>query len=182
MNKLHLALTVLTVAIIVLPIIGVVYAYRGNLVGLVLPPELESLASGNYSTSRFQPPTPAGQPTYDPATNTVTFSFTFTNPLENTIELENLSANVICKDDGFLLGNVSVNQPITIAPGKTGTINASGCWTQGALDYFKAYHSGPEDDDINVSLENLNVNVAGIQMHMDELADAGWVPLPLKVT
>ena len=46
------------------------------------------------------------------------------------------------------------------------------------LDYFKAYHSGPEDDDINVSFENLNVNVAGIQMHMDELADAGWVPLP----
>lgn len=178
MNKLHLVLTVLSIAIIVVPIAGVVYAYRGNLVGLVLPPELESLASGNYSTSRFQPPTPAGQPTYDPATNTFTFSFKFTNPLQNAISVENLSADVICKEYGVLLGNISVSQQVTLAPSETVAVSASGCWTQVALDHFKAYHSGPEDDDINVALENVNVYVAGVQVHIDELADAGWVPLP----
>jgi hypothetical protein len=178
MDKLHLALTILSIAIIVGPIVGVVYAYRSNLVGLVLPPELKSLASSNYSASRFQPPTPAGQPTYDPATNTFTFSFKFTNPLQNTISVENISAEVICKDHGVLLGNVSINEPMTIAPDETATINASGCWTQVALDHFKAYHSGPEDDDINIAFQNLNVNMAGVQVHMDKLADAGWVMMP----
>ena len=178
MDKVHLAFTILSIAIIVGPIIGVVYAYRGNLAGLVLPPELKSLASGNYSASRFQPPMPAGQPTYDPATNTFTFSFKFTNPLQNTISVENISAKVICKEHRDFLGYISINEPLTIAPDETATINASGCWTQEALDHFKTYHSGPEDDDINVAFQNLNVNVAGVQVHMDELADAGWVMMP----
>ena len=178
MDKIRLVFTLLSIAIIVGPIVGVVYAYKSNVVGLVLPPELKGIASGNYSTSRFQPPLPAGQPTYDPATNTYTFSFKFTNPLQNTISVDNISADVICKEHGVLLGNVSVNDPITIAPDETVTINACGCWTQAALDHFKAYHSGPEDDDINVAFQNLNVNVAGVQVHMEELEDAGWVMMP----
>lgn len=180
MDKLHLALMIISIAIIVCPIAGVVYAHQGNLTGLVLPPELKSLASGNYSASRFQPPMPVGQPTYDPATNTYTFSFKFANPLQNTISVENISADVICKDHGNLLGCVLINQPMTIVPDETVVINASGCWTQAALDHFKAYHCGPEDDDINVSFENLNVVVAGVQVHMDELADAGWVMMPAR--
>ena len=43
---------------------------------------------------------------------------------------------------------------------------------------FKISHSGPEDDDINVSFKNLNVNVAGAQMHIEDVADAGWIMMP----
>jgi len=178
MDKVHLALTILSIAIILGPIASVVYAYRSNMLGLVLPPELKSLASGNYSASRFQPPMPAGQPSYDPVTRTFTFPFKFTNPLDNTIAIQDISANVICKDHRDLLGYISINQPITITPDEIAIINASGYWTQEALDHFKAYHSGPEDDDINVAFQNLNVNVAGVQIHIDELADAGWVMMP----
>jgi hypothetical protein len=178
MDKMHLALTVLSIVIIVGPIVGVVYAYSGNLAGLVLPPELKSLASGDYSASRFQPPMPVGQPTYDLATNTFTFSFEYTNPLQNSISVENISANVICKDHADFLAYVSINHQITIGPDETVTIDASGCWMQTALDHFIACHCGSEDDDVNVSFENLNINLAGVQVHMDELADAGWVPLP----
>jgi hypothetical protein len=178
MDKIHLALTVLSIAIIVGPIVGVVYAYRENLEGLVLPSELKSLTSGNYSESRFQPPMPEGQPTYDPVAKTFTFSFKFTNPLTNTISVENISADVFCKDHRVLLGQVLINKPITIAPAETVTIDASGGWTQAALDHFRDYHCGPEDDDINVAFKNLNVNMAGVQVRMDELADAGWVMLP----
>ena len=178
MDKVHLALTLLSIVIIVVPIVGVAYAYRSNLMGLVLPPELKSLASGNYSTSRFQPPMPVGQPTYDPATKTFTFSFNFTNPLQNTISVENISTEVFCKDHGVFLGNITLDDPMTIAPDQTIIINASGSWAQAALDHFKTYHSGSEDDDINVSFQDLNVNIAGVQVHMDKLDDAGWVPLP----
>jgi hypothetical protein len=178
MDKVHLALTVLSVIVILGPIIGVVYIYRENLAGLVLPPELKSLVSGNYAASRFQPPMPEGQPTYDPVAKTFTFSFKFTNPLQNTISVESISADVFCKDHDVLLGQVLINEPMTIAPDETVIIGASGGWTQAALDHFKTYHSGPEDDDINVAFKNLNVNMADVQVHMDELADAGWVPLP----
>ena len=39
MNKVKIALTILTIAITVGPLLGVVYIYRDNLVGLVLPPD-----------------------------------------------------------------------------------------------------------------------------------------------
>ncbi len=178
MDKVQLALTILSIVIVVVPVVGVVYVYRDNLVGLVVPPQIQGLTSGNYTASQFKPPMPAGQPTYDPVTKTFTFSFNFTNPLQNTISVESISAEVVCKQHGVFLGNVSINQPITIGSGESVVMNASGCWTQEALDHFKAYHSGPEDDDINVAFENLNINVAGVQVHMDELPDAGWVPLP----
>jgi hypothetical protein len=56
---------------------------------------------------------------------------------------------------------------MTIAPDETATIYTSGSWIQTALDNFKAYHCGSEDDDINVASENLNIRMAGVQVHMD---------------
>ena len=53
MDKLHLALTILSIVIIVCPIVGAVYAYRDDLAGLVLSPELNILVSGDFSASRF---------------------------------------------------------------------------------------------------------------------------------
>jgi hypothetical protein len=178
MDKVNLAFTILSIAIIVGPIAGVIYIYRDNLLGLVLPPEVKSLTNGDLAESKFQPPMPAGEPQYDPETKTFTFSFKFTNPLQNEISINQISADVKCKDHNVHLGNVSINEPIKIGPGETVVINASGSWTQEALNHFKAQHCGPEDDDINVAFENLNVDLAGIKVHMDELPDAGWVPLP----
>jgi hypothetical protein len=100
---------------------------------------------------------PAGQPTYDPTTNTFTFSFKFTNPLQNTISVENISTKVFCKDHRAFLGNITIDDPMTIAPDQTIIINASGSWAQAALDHFETYHNSPEDDDINVSFQDLNV-------------------------
>ncbi len=178
MDRLHLALTILSVVIIVAPIAATVYLYRSNVTGLVLPPELRQITSGNMQESSFKPPMPAGQPQYDAATGIATFSFNFTNPLENIISVDTISAEVVCKDHGVVLGNVSIGQPMTIAPGETVIINACGVWTETALDHFRAYHSGPWDDDINVGFKNLNVKMADVQIHLDELPDAGWVPLP----
>ena len=178
MDKLHLALTVLSIAILVGPLAGVVYTYRSNLSGLVITPEIKNFASGDVSKTNFQPPVPAGVPQFDPATGVYTFSFKFTNPLEDPISVDRISAEVYCKDHDVALGSVSIAQPMTIQPGETVTINACGTWTQQALNHFKAYHSGPEDDDINVSFKDLNVDLAGIKIHMDELEDAGWVMMP----
>jgi hypothetical protein len=178
MDRIKLALTLLTVAIAVGPLAAVTCMHSENLMGMAIPPEVERLMSGNVDSSAFSAPMPVGRPTYDPQTGEYSFSFSFTNPLQNEIEVESLSATVVCKDHGVVLGDVSVDGPLTIQPGQTAVICASGTWTQQALDHFKTYHSGPEDDDINVCFKNLNVEMAKIHVHLDELPDAGWVPLP----
>ena len=178
MDKVKIALTMLSIAIIVGPFAGVVYIYRDNLLGLVFPPEVNGLVNGNFTESQFQPPMPAGEPQYNPENRTATFSFKFTNPLKNEISINQISAGVICKTHNVFLGNVSIDKPIKIGPGETDIINAYGTWTQEAINHFQAQHSGPEDDDINVAFEDLNVEVAGIKVHLDELPDVGWVPLP----
>jgi LEA14-like dessication related protein len=178
MDKIRLALRVLSIVILVVPLVGILFAYSNNISGLVVTPEIKNFMSGDVSESQFQRPVPAGQPQYDPATGQYTFSFKFTNPLENTISVDRLSAEVYCKDHNVALGSVSMLQPITIQPGETVIIYASGTWTQQALEHFACYHCGLEDDDINVSFKNLNIDLAGIKIHMDILEDAGWVMMP----
>jgi|WetSurMetagenome_2_1015567.scaffolds.fasta_scaffold242980_1 hypothetical protein len=178
MDRLRLALTLITVAIAVGPLAAVVCIHGDNLVGLAIPPEVERLMSGDVKASAFSAPVPVGQPTYDSQTRQCSFSFSFTNPLQNEIEVESLSATVVCKDHKVVLGDVSIDGPLTIQPGQTVVICASGTWTQQAIDHFKAFHCGSEDDDINVSFHDLNVEMAKIHVHLDELPDAGWVPLP----
>ncbi len=177
MDKVGVVLTLITILIVVGPLFGVVYLYRSNLSGLVLTPEIKRLTSGNYSQSQFQPPMPVGEPQYDPQTNRFSFAFNFTNPLQNMVSLEDLTAGLKCIDHNVHLGDVSISEPLTIAPGETVTINAGGTWTQEALNHFAAQHSGPEDDDIHVAFEDLNVNLAGIKVHLDDL-DVGWIALP----
>jgi hypothetical protein len=144
----------------------------------VLSPELEILVSGDFYSSQFQPPILQGQPSFVLTTNMYIFDFKCTNPLQNAISLENISADVVCKEHRDLLGCVLIDQPMTIAPDESAVIGASGCWTQAALGHFKASHSNPEDDDINVAFKNLNVIVADVQVHIEDVADAGWVMMP----
>ena len=178
MDKLRLALTVLSAAILIAPLAGIVCFYSNNLTGLVYTPELKNFVNGDISQTQFQRPVPAGNPTYDEASGVYTFSFKFTNPLENEISVSKISAGVYCKDHDVALGTVSINEPITIQPGETITINAHGTWTTQALAHFATYHNDLDDDDINVSFRDLNVDLAGIQIYMAELEDAGWVMMP----
>ncbi len=178
MDKLAFILRILSILILVGPLLAVVCIYSGNPSGLVLTPELKNLASGDLSKSQFQLPQPVGNPTFDAATGVYTFSFKFTNPLGNEIAVSRITADVYCKTHNVALGSMAMAQPITIASGETVTVQAQGTWTQQALEHFAAYHNGSEDDDINVSFKNLNVDLAGVSIHMAVLEDAGWVMMP----
>ena len=178
MDKVHVALTILSIIILAGPLLGIMYVYRDNIAGLVFTPEIRNLSSGDFSSSQFQRPVPAGDPQYDPASGQYTFSFKFTNPLQNEISVDRITADVYCKDHDVELGSASIDQPMKIAPGETVVLNACGTWTPQALNHFRDYHNGPEDDDINISFKDLNVDLAGIRIHMAELEDAGWVMLP----
>ena len=178
MDKVKLALTVLSILIIIVPLAGAAYVYRDNLLGLVLPPQLKSLvnggSTGSASQPQFQPPQPVGQPQYNPQTGALTLSFNFTNPLPNQVSIDNLSAEVQSQG-GADLGNLSLSSPIQIAAGETSTINVPGVLSQSAISQFEAENPGATS--INLSLANLNVNVAGVNVQKDQV-NVGQLQLP----
>ena len=181
MDKVKIGLTVLSILIVIGPLAGAAFVYRDNLVGLVVPPQVKSLVSGGDSTGsqsqpQFQPPQLVGQPQYNAQTGAFTVSFNFTNPLTNEVSIDKLSAEVQSEEGGASLGNISLSQPIQITPGETSIINVSGVLSQAAISQFEAQNPGVNG--INISLANLNVDVAGVNVHMDQVNNVGQLQLP----
>ncbi|MGA3060393.1 MAG: hypothetical protein ABSD92_08490 [Candidatus Bathyarchaeia archaeon] len=175
MDKVKIALTLLSILIVVGPLVGAAVVYRSNLAGLVIPPQVKNLTSGNSTASQFQTPTLVGQPQYNAQTGVYTASFNFTNPLTTGISIDKLSADVK-STDGASLGNISISQPLQISSGETSIIGVSGVLNQAAISQFEAQNPGVNS--MNISLANLNVDVAGVTVHMDQINNALQLPLP----
>lgn len=177
MNKLKIFLTLLTVAITVIPIASVVLAYQDNLLGLVIPPEVMNMANGSSSVvnSQFQPPQSVGDPQYNPETKTATFTFNFTNPLSTPITINTLEAGIVSHDDGTFLGNVSIDKPLILAPGQTADITALGKLSDQAINQIERLH--PSQNYINIDFSNLNVDMAGVKIQVDR-QNIGNIPIP----
>jgi hypothetical protein len=185
-DKVKVALTILSIVIIFVPLMAEVYIYKDNLEGLVLPPQIKDLMNGGStensgsSTSpqasalpslpNFQMPQPVGQPQYDPATGAFSYPFNFTNPLSTQLSFTQLSAQVVT-EDGTQIGNVSIPQTISIAPGATSILTAVGNLNTDEINQLAAqYQSGT----INIGLNNVNVVVGGVSIHIDHI-DAGSI-------
>lgn len=203
MKKLKIFLTLLSVLIIVLPIAFEVVLYRDNLLGLIVPPEMinlvngdsrngdggnlpsisdngGSLISGNSDissllSSGFELPQLVGEPQYNQDTNTLSFTFNFTTPLETSIAVDKLEAGIVSHDGGVFLGNVSLAKPLRLEPGQTIDITVLDALSPEALNYFKTNVIG--QNSTNVDFVNLNVDVAGITLHVDR-QNIGDIPIP----
>jgi hypothetical protein len=180
LDKVKIALTILSIAIVVAPIAGLAYVYRNNPIGIVLPPQFQDLLGGggsngsqsssqlSQSISHFQMPQAIGQPQYDSATGAFSYPFNFTNPLTSQISINHFSAEVV-GENNTPLGDVSI-QPINIAPGASGIINATGTLSQSAINQLEAeYQSG----NLNISLENVTVNFGGINIQIPQINNIG---------
>ena len=109
MNKVKIALTLLTIAIIVGPFAYVVIAYSDNLIGLVVPPQFSNLSQSlgqnlsgqnlssssnnpiNLTGTNFQMPQVIGTPQYNPDTGAFNAAINVTNPLSNPISVDQAS-------------------------------------------------------------------------------------------
>ena len=186
MDRVKFALTILSIMIIVVPLVVEVYVYKDNLEGLVLPPQIKDLMNGgnngnsgsftnpqssaSSSLPNFQMPQPVGQPQYDPATGAFSYPFNFTNPLSTQLSLTQLSAQVVT-EDGTPIGNISIPQTISIAPGANSIITVVGNLNTEEVNQLAAqYQSG----NLNIALNNVNVVVGGVSIHMDHI-DAGSI-------
>jgi len=175
MDKAKFALTMLSVAIIVVPIAVAGYIYRGNLEGLVLPSQFRNMINGALSGSKnpsslanLQLPQAIGSPQYDPTTGTFNDPFNVTNPLTTQIQLNQFSADVV-SSNGTYLGNVAI-QPLTIAPGASAIANVTGDLDQNTINQLA------NGGNLNVSLANVTVNIGGVTVHLSQISNIGSLP------
>ena len=168
MNKMRLILTLITVAIVVIPIVGVLLANQGNLMGLFIPPEVNEMAEDLMGGGGPEAPAlePVGEPQYDEASRTVTLTFQFKNTFPFDITINSISGNVECAAHGFHLGIVTLDNPVSIDKAETKTITVLGTWTEEAISHFQSAHAGEETIDAN--LIGFTVDVKGIQFKMNQ--------------
>jgi hypothetical protein len=171
MNKVKIALTILTIAISIGPLLGVVYVYKDNLIGLVLPPStpgMSGLTNSDLNLTSLQdmnPIQPIGDgPKYDAVTGDFNYAINFTNPLSDNVAVENLTADVF-SSDGTKLGTITINNPINVAPGESAIVDITG-----AMDPQLVQQYQDQLAQGNISIENLNVTVGGIMLHVDNLS------------
>jgi hypothetical protein len=189
MNKVRLCLTVLTIAIMVAPLLVELALYRDNLMGLIIPPEISDIMNGGgnsnggnsaadnggFINSDFEMPQQVGEPQYDPATKTVSFTFSFTDPLDNPVTVDTFQAGIVSHNDGVFLGNITIDKPVTLVPGETVDITALGILSDDAINYFKEHAANQQP--INIDLTNLNVDVGGIIVELDK-QNLGEITIP----
>lgn len=183
MKKVKIILTLLTILITVVPIAVELLLYQDNLLGLIIPPQINSLMNsgtintdiGQVSNTPFQPPQLSGEPQFFPENNTVKFTYNFTNPLSTPITITTLEAQVVCHDHGFPLGAVAID-PTTLQAGQTVDITAFGVLSNEALQHITEQHYGQSA--IHADFKNLNVDMAGVTIQMDQQQDIGNIPIP----
>jgi hypothetical protein len=168
MEKVRLVLTLVTIAIVVIPIFGMVLAYQGNLVGLFVPPEMNELGDdlmGGEDGSGMEPPTMVGEPQFDLESRTFSVTFEYTNSFPMDITVKSLTGNIECQEHGFPIGNASLSDSVSIAAGETGTLTVVGSWTEEAVDHCEAMHA--DEEMIDVVLVDLAVDFSGVQIQLD---------------
>jgi hypothetical protein len=170
MDKVRLLLTLITIAIIVVPIVGMLLAYQNNLLGLFIPPEIneiaDNLSGGGTNGAGLEPPTMVGEPEYNEATHTFSVTFQYKNSFPIDITIKSLSGNIECDEHRFPLGNASLSKPVSIDAGKTGKLTVLGTWTEEAISHFETGHEGEEF--VDVVLVDFAVDISGLQLQFDQ--------------
>ena len=191
MKKLKIILLFLTIAIAITPIVIEVLLYRDNLLDLIIPPEIanmvnnksnnsneKSIIGNNLLNPEFELPKPVGDPQYNPETKTISYTFNFTNPLQTPLEIGQLQAGLVSHNDGFFLGNITINKPLKLDPGQTVDITALGILSDDAINYLKSQSA--TQNSINLDFVNLNVDLSGIQLQLDK-QNIGNIPIPPQI-
>jgi len=171
MDKIRLLLTVITIVIVVIPIVGILLAYRDNLLGLFVPPMITEIAvdllgGDGDNAYGLEPPTIVGEPQYDEASHTFAVTFQYKNSFPVDITIKSLSGNIECDRDRFPLGNTSLSKPVSIDAGETGTLTVFGTWTEEAIDHFENEHE--HEEFVDVVLVDFAVDFSGIQIQFDQ--------------
>jgi hypothetical protein len=184
MGKIRLLLTVITIVIVVVPLLGTLLAYQGNLLGMFVPPEMTEIADdligGNGDNGGgLEPPKMVGEPQYDEASQTFAVTFEYKNRFPLNITVKSLTGNIACKEHEFPLGNASLSEPVSINAGDTGTLTVFGKWTDEAISHFQNEHANEEN--VEVMLVDFALDISGLRLELDpsQIGQGIQVPNPV---
>jgi hypothetical protein len=179
MNKVRLALTLITVAITVGPVLGMVLAYQNDLPGLIIPDKINQIMQGlgNTNPANIIQQGQAGTPDvqFDQSSRTFTATFPFKNPLPYDTTIDALSGPLECDEHQFVLGTVSLKNPVSMKAGETVTVAVQGTWTDAAVSHFQTAHQGEKS--VKVSLAGASMTVGGMTIKISERMSIGEIPL-----
>jgi hypothetical protein len=184
MGKIRLLLTVITIAIVVVPLLGTLLAYQGNLLDMFVPPEITELADdlmgGNGNNGGgVEPPRIVGEPQYDEASHTFAVTFEYKNSFPFDITVKSLTGNIECKEHRFPLGNAGLSEPVNINAGDTGTLTIFGKWTDEAINHFQNEHANEEN--VDVVLVDFAVDISGLRLELDQSQIGQGIQVPNPV-
>ncbi len=171
MDKVQLILTLITIAIVVMPIVGMMFAYQDNLLGLFIPSEITEIANDwmggdGGNGSGLELPTIVGEPQYDEASRTFAVTFKYKNSFPMDITVKSLTGNIECDEHRFPLGNASLSKPVSIDLGETELMTVLGTWTEEAISHFDTAHA--DEENVDVVLVDFAVDISGIQLQLDQ--------------
>jgi hypothetical protein len=178
MQAVGIILILISIGTVVGPIAGVVVMYRDNLAGLVITPQINDLMNGgsgsgimandqainnnnqdNYFGGNIVLPSFVSS-SVNQADRTFQVIFNVTNPLNYDLTVNSISSTVQCSQDHYVLGSISLANPVVIPSGQSSMLTISGYWTQNAENHIQTSHTGQTS--INVELINTSVDVNGI--------------------
>jgi hypothetical protein len=179
MQIIGIVLLLISVGLVAGPVGAVVYIYRDDLTGLVVPPEIKGALNGDNSfllndnianggdansiLNGFVTPTFVSA-NIDQATNTFNVKVNVTNPLNYELTLNTFSTEVQTPG-GQQIAAVDIGNPLTIPSGESIIVQVDGAWTQVGENYIIA-HAG--DSSITIALVNIVVDVNGIRVERNE--------------
>jgi len=171
LNRVRLILTVITIVINAVPVAGVLLMYQNNLLGLIVPPEINTIVN-DVVVPEEQLGGFLGNVTfvgshYDTASRKATLTFEVTNPLQFDMTFDSMSADVRCDEHDFPLGHAIINNPVAVSAGETAEIDVAGTWTQDALHHFLTAHAGAKN--VDVELTGIAVTVNGVSIQTGEV-------------
>jgi len=180
MDKVRLSLSILTIVIIAVPILGIVIAYRNNPQDLFIPPEINDITtnlfgSNGSSESWLQTPALVGPIEYNQATRSATFTFKYKNSFPIGVTINSLSGYVECAAHGVPLGIATLKEPVMMSAGETKTLSVVATWTDVALSHFQSLHPG--ENTISIDFVDIAVNAGGLNIQSNEKIRIDDVPI-----
>ena len=185
-------LRTITICWVILPLLFTVLAYQDNLIGLIVPPQITAAMSGSsqaiqeilpdFSNMRNVEPTFNDDFQFNPEDGTFRFSINLTSPLDAPVTFNSLSLTVT-DENGTILGTINLGNSVTLVPDATSAIPIEGGVSQELITLLQNSGIDPTEPNFNpetieggldinnVHFTNVDIDVGGIQIHIDE-----WTP------
>jgi hypothetical protein len=175
MNILGALLAILNIVTILGPVAGVAVMYQNNLQATVIPPQIQDLINGGngnlgsdeslFSGASFQLPQFVSA-TADTIARSVTINLNFTNPLNYDLNLNSITADIVCQEHNFTLGHANLVQPTILRANITSNLEIVCQWTLESENHFLTDHAGALGVDVNIV--GLTIDVNGITIQSSE--------------